>query len=292
MVDRLHRRFGAALTPDGVAVAGLALVLGAAGVGLGRPGVTLAGALIVGVIVGAEVLAAVGLAGLSVVRTVPDDPVAGVGAWGLWRVAAGRWPVPPLRLAEADGRGLVEVTALAAGEQRVAPARWRWAVRGMATFGEVVIESVGWLGVMRWQVRRLQGGAVVVGVTPREGPLQEDRGWGAPEPVAGGVDPEFDDVRPWRPGEPWRSVHAARSARAGRPLVVTRRPADDVAVGLRLRVDDDEMFEADLSAVASRVRAEQGQRFLVRCGAETLGVEVGPLARRRALDTMALWERP
>ena len=281
-----------ALTPDGVAMVGLAVVLVAVGVWLGRQGVVLAGGLVGGALAGGEVVSALGLSRLRVSRTPPEDPVAGSSAWGLWRVSAGRWPVPPFRVADGDGRGGSEVAALAPGEHRVAPARWRWPKRGAVQLGEVTVESVGWFGVVRRRMLRRQHGLLVVGVAPRQGAVTEEVVPGASCASLGGVDPEFEDVRDWRAGEPWRLVHAARSARAGRALVVTRRPVDDATVGLRLREDDPDAFEADLSAVAFRIRAEPGTRFVVRHGEEALGVDVGVASRRRALDTLALWETP
>lgn len=277
-------------TPEGVAVAGLAAVLCGAGGWLGQHGVVVAGALVAGIVASGEVLAVLGLRRLSVVRSVPEDPVAGVAGWGVWQLASGRWPVPAFRVCERDGRAPAEVAALSAWERRAVPARWRWGRRGLHRLDAVAVESLGWFGVLRHRFEVRLDAAVVVGIVPRRGDIPEEASVDGHGRAADGVDPEFEAVRAWHPGEPWRRVHAGRSARAGRPLVVTRRAEGEAAVALRVRESDGTTFENDLSAAAFRIRSEPSTAFRVRRVGVEVAVDAHPAARRSALDALAQWK--
>lgn len=139
----------------------------------------------------------------------------------------GRRPSPPSRLTDTT-LGLSPLTvalpALAPG-QEVAAAVRRTAVRRCAVDqATVTLASSAPFGLVRVTSARSLRTRVVVAPRPAGATALADGGdgsAGSSRPLAG-VGTEVLGLRPWRPGDGPRALHARSSARHGRPVVLER----------------------------------------------------------------------
>jgi uncharacterized protein (DUF58 family) len=142
----------------------------------------------------------------------------------------GRRPSPPVRL--SDPTPLLEplvvaVPALAAGAQVTVRVARTAVARGWLAQAQVELSTTAPFGLVSTRAQLPVAGPLVVG--PR---AQHGRGLPAGASAAGGtaggsvalagVGTEVLGLRPWRPGDGGRAVHARTSARHGRPVVLER----------------------------------------------------------------------
>ncbi len=163
--------------------------------------------------------------------TVAADPVRarlgdGVDVRYVVRNTGDR-PSPPARLVDsAHGLGamVIAVPALAPGAEAVAQLRRTTISRGCTSTAPVELSSTAPFGLVRVSRKLTVPGPFVVGprrVPARELPAGGAGAGGSSRPVAG-VGTEVLGLRPWRPGDGMRAVHARSTARHGRPVVLER----------------------------------------------------------------------
>lgn len=136
-------------------------------------------------------------------------------------------PSPPTRLVDgAPGLAplVVAVPALAPGAEVVAQLRRTTWSRGSARTAPVELSSTAPFGLVRVTRTLVVPGPFVVG--PRRVPALDlpaggEGVGGSSRPIAG-VGTEVLGLRPWRPGDGMRAVHARSTARHGRPVVLER----------------------------------------------------------------------
>lgn len=140
---------------------------------------------------------------------------------------AGRRPSPPVRLADLTP-GLspltVAVPGLAPGREVAADLRRAAVARTVSDSSPVQLTSTAPFGLVRVTATRSVAARVVVAPRPVTVPALPDGGQGAgssSRPLPG-VGTEVLGLRPWRPGDGARAVHARSSARHGRPVVLER----------------------------------------------------------------------
>ncbi|HVE74446.1 MAG TPA: DUF58 domain-containing protein [Mycobacteriales bacterium] len=169
------------------------------------------------------------LAGIEV-RRLPSTAVRVGEEWEsvvIVRNATAR-PSPPLQLHDDPrvGAASIGVPALAPGAEAMATLRRVASRRGVIEGSQVLLTTAAPFGLIR--VRRdvevpgrlVTHPAHVVPSTFAPDALATGVGE-RPRPVAG-VGTEVLGIRPWRPGDPARALHARSSARHGRPVVLER----------------------------------------------------------------------
>lgn len=177
---------------------------------------------------------------------------------------AGPRPSPPARLTDTSA-GLsplaVAVPALAPGQQVTAVLRRTAVTRCVATSGQVLLTSTAPFGLVRVTTTRSVAARVVVAPRPVAVPALPEGGQGSgssSRPLPG-VGTEVLGLRPWRPGDGTRAVHARSSARHGRPVVLEReRDTGSAVVVLCTGAGSGPDWEASVASACSV--AEQAVR--------------------------------
>lgn len=184
-------------------------------------------------------------------------------------------PSPPVRLLDTTP-GLsplvVSVPPLAAGAQVVADLRRTAVQRCASSTASMELTSTAPFGLIR--VRKALALTSQVVVAPRAVPAVDlaDGGLGTADSsrAVAGTGTEVLGLRPWRPGDGARAVHARSSARHGRPVVLEReRDTGPAVVVLCAGVGSGPLWEAAVEqacAVAERSLRSQRPPVLLATG--------------------------
>lgn len=266
---------------------GLAFVLTDLGALGGNNLVVLVAAVIWAAVVVDGALGWLNLRGVRVVRHLPEELFARTGARGHFEVVrTGRLPLYGLVL--GDRFATVAAPAVIRVDCRV-PAWWRVAERGALDVGPIQVRSTFPFGLFQHRVERQAHGEVLVYPWAGEGrgrsrPRGAPLGEGAARGEGSG---DLRDLRPYRPGDRLRSIHAGTSARVGRPMVMVREAEEVVGRVIPL---PGEPTETDLEQATGAVleAVEQG----VPVGLDGLDPELrrpraGVRWRRRLLCALA-----
>lgn len=278
---RVHRR--ARLTRDGLAVTTFAVALAiVAWVGAGAA-VHLIVAGLVSLLLVEQVFGWWNLATLEVTRHAPvelfaEDVLPGEfvvrrrgrgAAWDLW-IDDGVAPGARAHLAE-----------LPAGKDARARAVWSFARRGVVSLDVVTVRSSFPFGLMERTVTFLDPAEVWVWPRPRVGGATSVDATGSTARRT--TEPEeIDDLRPYRPGDRLRDLHASTTARTGEPHVVVRRGHADAALWIDVPSGGGPSREVEIERAAGSVLQASEQRRPVGLRAE---------GRTWAPRTGAEWER-
>jgi uncharacterized protein (DUF58 family) len=222
-------------------------------------------------------------------RRLPDELVARRGARGALVVEADA-PLGPFVALDPDARAAVAVGGVERGEAEL-PVQWRFERRGLVRLRRLTLRTSAPFGLIERQ-RDIEveddvvvwpdpapGGRCVNGVDPL-GAARQD----------GGTADEVADLRPYRPGDALRDVHAPTSARVGAPIVVVRRPVGQDEAWIVVPAAQGEAFEAELRKAAGALTDAwlAGRAVGLRVGGVVLPPRVGPAWRRRLLEVLAL----
>lgn len=253
-------------------------------------------------------------AGLSVVASTPQRVALGEelcvalelangGTSKLWRL---RTEAPPLG---HDGRALElpeDVEHLAPGERMRLSARLCFQRRGAHHLDPFRIAQLVPFGLARGAAGESRGAAFMV--VPRVARVTEVGATRARRHQPGGVAgasrvadaTDLAGVRPYRPGDPLRDLHARSWARHGEPMVRQYREEYFARIGIVIDTDlsaqNDAAFEAALSLVAGIVaRLCEGEELVdvLVTGERTERLSLGrhTVALERALDMLATLQR-
>lgn len=220
-----------------------------------------------------------------------DRPLYALRVWG---------PFLPWDATWIERRPSVDV--LAPGATVRVLTRARFLLRGQRIVGRFTVASVRPLGLMRGPTR--ESARVAFIVVPRVVPVDD-----LPLPLGGGAPPdergrtrtagesfELLGVRPYRPGDRIRDLHARSWARLGVPMVREYRHAQRLRVAVMLhaayRGGPREPFEAAVCTAASLAAWAVRQDAIVDLlivGSEVTEVELGAdvASLERALDALA-----
>ncbi len=300
----MFRRFGEVnlVAPTREGAIFLALLAGVlfGAVNTGNNLVYLVLALLLALLVVANLFAEWNLRGLRVERRLPSELHAGVAATGSFVLynPRGRGAARQVRLAErGEGAARGWVERCAPGESAEVPAEFTFAERGVAVLGAVRVESVYPFGlVRRWRDVEVPGEVLVYPFPAgRSAPLAP-HGDGDELASRGRTSEsgEFAGLRPYRAGDPLRRVHWPTSARMGTPMVVVRVAQGADALVLRLEPGlSGERREEAVRRLAGRVERHlaAGDAVGLEADGERLPARSGATWRRRLLTTLALLER-
>lgn len=227
---------------------------------------------------------------LSLRRELPDELYAGAEAHGWIAVRNARGMGASAALEIADGGAVARLPLVPVGVERRAPVAWRFERRGPAALDVLEIRSTFPFG---WRERRIAlrcPAELVVYPQPLRGAapaVRTDRaGDGAVRGYHGGTG-DLADLRPWREGDPVRTVHAATSARFGAWMVAERETETAPAVWVAL--DPGLPLEAAIGLATGEIlrAAARGAAVGLVLGAERLPPRTGTAWRRQLLERLA-----
>lgn len=298
--ESLRRRFARRVrvrpTRTGAAYAVLLLgvLLAAVNTGNNLLYLVLAGQL--ALLVVSNLLAEVNLRGLEVRRVLPPEVFAGEAAVGAFEVVnrRGRLPAVTVHVEELDdgeAHGLVAV--LGAGEQALAPARWRLPRRGMVALDRVRLWSDFPFGLVRRTMDLSLPVQVLVYPAPAQGRGSRpvlSVGATREDPRRQGREGDFRSLRPYVPGDPLRDLHWPTTARTRRPMVVERGAAGAPEVIVRVEEVHGERWERAIAVAAGEVEqhSRRGDAVGLQLHGQLLEPRTGEAWRRRLLTLLAL----
>jgi uncharacterized protein (DUF58 family) len=245
-------------TRDGVVAAtgGLALLL--AGLSSGNNLLYLVAAPLWAALLLALPLGWWNVRGLQVRRVLPAELYAGREAPGslLVRNPRRRLGATSLRVHDEDTTAAGTVERLPCGQIVTVPVRWRFGDRGPVRLSSVTVRSSWPFGFAEHVVQVPLVAEVVV--YPRPLPaagsaLMGRTGMGAEEDVLGQGTGEFLGLRPYRPGDPPRTVHWPTTARVGTLQVVERSGETEVSVEVSVERCSGPAWERELSRATGEV---------------------------------------
>jgi uncharacterized protein (DUF58 family) len=228
-----------------------------------------------------------GLRGVTVTRTPPEELFAGWPARGTWQLTGGPWGCDGLHVVEDGGLANGWCPRLDAGQTVEVSGTWLCPRRGPLALTSLTLHSHQPFGLLVASARRDAPGEVLVWPGPEAGtPPTEPPRRAVPGPPA--------DLRPWREGDAWRDVHPLASARSLEPVVRVRE--DEVLDEGVLLVPplQGAALEAALRHAAAAVLDAwaTGRPVGLRVGATLLPPRTGDAWRRRLLDALALVGEP
>ncbi len=240
------------------------------------------------------------LRALEVRRQLPAELTAGRDASGRLLLRNGRRRLAARALELVDEGTTARATCgeVAPGEVAALPTRWRFDQRGRATLRAVEVRSTWPLGLFVHEVRAPLAGDLVVypRPLPAAAPPRSGGPAGVEEQDHGRGTGDFLGIRPWREGDPPRSVHWLSSARTGAWKVVERSGEAEVSVEVVVQAARGPGWERELSRAAGEVnRAFQlGRKVGLRVPGEAgahLQPQAGAAWRRQLLEVLALQAR-
>lgn len=198
------------------------------------------------------------LRGLQVRRMLPAELYAGRDAAGrlLLRNPRRRLSASALEVTD-DGTGAVGACPrVPAGEIVPVPVRWRFGDRGRAVLAAVTVRSTWPFGFAEHAVRVPLAAGIVVypRPLPASAPPTARGGLGPEEDVDGHGTGDFLGLRPYRVGDPPRTVHWPTTARAGTPYVVERAGETEVSVEVEVQVAAGAAWEREISRACGEVQ--------------------------------------
>lgn len=207
------------------------------------------------------VLGAWNLGSLRVARVLPTELFASQPARGRFELKNPRRWLPALAVQVEElegGDAKARFAAVPAGGKAKAWAAWRFESRGMAPLGRVRLSSAFPFGlVVRWREVELPA-EVPVYPRPSGGPWSTEPGG---DGLLGGIGPhagqlgDFRGLRPYRAGDPVRTIHWPTSARMGEPMVVERTSEAAERVIARVADLQGAAWERELARAAGQVLA-------------------------------------
>lgn len=243
------------------------------------------------------------LRGLEVRRMLPAELYAGRDAAGrlLLRNPRRRLSASAIEVTD-EGTGAVGACARApAGQVVPIGVRWRFGERGRVRLVAVTVRSTWPFGFAEHAVRVPLVAGLVVYPRPLPAtaqPTSRDR-LGHEEDLHGHGTGDFLGLRPYREGDPPRTVHWPTTARAGAPYVVDRAGETEVSVEVEVRVASGAAWEREISRACGEVHKalQLGRKVGLALPAvgdrpgRRLPASMGGAWRRTLLEQLALLPR-
>lgn len=278
------------LTRDGVAVATFTAALAVvAWVGAGAA-VNLVVAGLIALLLVEVVAGAWNMAGLELTRRAPVELFAGEPADGAFEVRRSRRGLSVALQVQDDVEpgAWAAVDGVPGGAARTVVASWRFERRGCVALDGVTLSSSYPFGLVErrrsfscpaevwvWPRPRVGGrlGADASGATARRTPSPD----------------EIDDLRPYRPGDRLRDLHAPTTARTGVPHVVVRRGHADPAVWVDVPDDGGAAREVCIESAAGAVieAVAAGRPVGLRAAGRSWSPRTGLQWQRKLLSILA-----
>jgi len=230
-------------------------------------------------------------------RVMPGELFAGRDASGRLVLLSGGRGAYAVDVAD-EGTGAVGHAAQVprSGSIEVA-VRWRFGQRGVARLDAIVVTSSFPFGLVEHSVRHALPAEVVVWPRPLPAALPgtAPRGEGSEEDEQGRGTGDLLGLRAWKEGDPFRLVHARRSARMGTLLVVERAGETERTVEVEVPAGRGPAWEREVSRACGEItRAfDLGRRVALVLPTtpggptEMLGPSFGDAFRRALLDRLA-----